>query len=274
MNATATRSTRQTTAAQAAASDVSIPPPAPSFDSERRAAELESRISLGALPRIGDALQGGYYAGMLSDATGAPYALLLLPRPLELEADWHSAKAWAQTQDGDLPNRCEAAMLLSSFHRTLQGSGLIWTNEEYRRTPSHAWLFYGTGGRTVAEDKRMAALALAVRRLPINLGGGTLDPVRPKDTPRDGTALSLPHFSTDVVEVQDDASAVAALNSEDVAAVSATVLFMEMSLGRLDDGLSDEEREAMVQARAHLDAAKRAMSKLMTQLRHEATIGG
>lgn len=122
------------------------------------------------LPKLGADLAGGQFMGILSDSHGMPYALILLgARPGTL-IDWSTAKAWAAGSGGDLPTRCEAAMLISSYKGTLC-SALAWTNEEYRQDSPLAWGFVGNSGRTCTYPKETVSVAIAVRRVPLAICG-------------------------------------------------------------------------------------------------------
>lgn len=118
-----------------------------------------------ALPKVGDQLEGGKYAGLLTDKEGQPYMLVLLPEQGR-DMTWKAATKWAEGLKGSLPSRIEAAMLFQHLR-----SNLIrewhWTDETHESDSSYAWGCYFDFGFQYYGLKSAAGGARAVRRLPL-----------------------------------------------------------------------------------------------------------
>ena len=118
--------------------------------------------TLTALPTIGSPLAGGIYAGLITPATGAPYALVLLPdKPAKLLA-WAAAGTWAKKLDATLPNRVEGALLFANARDLFE---LSWHWLETQYDESYAWGQGFGNGYQGYYDKKYEGRARAVRRL-------------------------------------------------------------------------------------------------------------
>ena len=116
-----------------------------------------------AMPKIGEAFQGGKFAGVLTDRAGELYALILLGDKQE-DMDWKAALKWAQGLQADLPNRIEAAMLFQHLDDEF-AKERHWTNEE--SSESYAWICDFNLGNQNNGRKGSEFSARAVRRFPL-----------------------------------------------------------------------------------------------------------
>lgn len=109
--------------------------------------------------------EGERYAGLILDATGKPsHHLILLPGATE--CDWDAAVKWAVEQGGDLPDRCEQALLYANLKGEFE-VGYHWSREQRAGDPGYAWLQgFGSGGQYCGHESGQYR-ARAVRRLPI-----------------------------------------------------------------------------------------------------------
>ena len=126
--------------------------------------DLTATIEKTSLPAIGEAYEGGIYAG-LTLHNGAPHKLVLLPGEAE-DVDWKKALAWATKQGGELPSRIDQLVLLQNLKREFKDAW-YWSGESYAGDDAYAWgqgFSYGTQGNL---HKDYETRARAVRRLPI-----------------------------------------------------------------------------------------------------------
>src|SRR6266850_4684980 len=84
---------------------------------------------------IGEAYQGGIYAGM-SLHEGLPVEIVLLPGDEELK--WEDAKAWAEKQGGSLPSRIDQLVLLQNLKSEFKERA-YWSSEHYAVGSAYAW---------------------------------------------------------------------------------------------------------------------------------------
>jgi len=118
-----------------------------------------------SLPAIGAAFEDGTYAGILTDKSGALYALILLDGHQD-DIKWKPALAWAAERQGDLPTRPEAALLFAHLQDKLPKLW-CWTNEECSWDASYAWHCGFSYGFQDYFRKSAEGAAVAVRRLPL-----------------------------------------------------------------------------------------------------------
>lgn len=118
------------------------------------------------LPALGQPLAGGTYAGITTDADGAPYALVLLADKPAKALTWNAACKWAAGLQADLPSRPEAALLFSLLKPQFEPEW-HWTNETHAADSSYAWTQDFDDGYQDGSNKSYAARARAVRRLPL-----------------------------------------------------------------------------------------------------------
>lgn len=120
-----------------------------------------------SLPALGEAFNGGKYAGITTDKQGNVYALVLLGDKPANDLNWKDAMAWAEGlgEGASLPNRVESAMLFANLKGEFEESW-HWTNEAF--SERSAWFqLFGYGDQlTSSHDGELCARA--VRRFPIN----------------------------------------------------------------------------------------------------------
>jgi hypothetical protein len=118
------------------------------------------------LPKLGDIIEGGIYAGVTTNKEGQLYMLVLLNAKAPGDLEWKPAMAWAASVEGDLPTRVEAALLFANVRSQL-AKEWHWTNEEHESDASYAWLCSFGNGNQDDSHKGAEGAAVAVRRLPL-----------------------------------------------------------------------------------------------------------
>jgi len=116
-------------------------------------------ISLATLPAIGSDIDGGTFAGVITQADGSHVAVVLLTAWSEGLA-WKKAITWAKKQGGVLPTRPVAALLFANLKPKLQPRW-HWTSEE--EIASSAWGCYFLSGFQSVVLKSYEGCAVAVR---------------------------------------------------------------------------------------------------------------
>jgi hypothetical protein len=114
------------------------------------------------LPPIGSHFAGGLYAGIVTAADSAPYALILLPDKPAKRLAWQPAKDWATTLNATLPNRVEGALLFANLGSHFEP---YWHWLETQYSESSAWNQDFGYGYQYGSGKKYEARARAVRRL-------------------------------------------------------------------------------------------------------------
>lgn len=108
---------------------------------------------------------GERYAGPVLDPEGRiKHHLVLLPNRPDARLDWASAKAWAASAGGQLPDRQEQALLYANCKPHLQ-PGWHWSCQEDEEDASYAWKCYFDYGNQDFFHKSFEGSAVAVRRL-------------------------------------------------------------------------------------------------------------
>jgi len=120
-------------------------------------------MSITDLPAIGQPLDGGTFAGLITKPDGAHCAVVLLPDN-GTDLTWAKAKAWAKKQGGELPSRPVAALLFANCKPRLQPRW-HWTSEEY--DASYAWYCGFSNGNQSYSRKSFVGSAVAVRYIKI-----------------------------------------------------------------------------------------------------------
>ena len=116
-----------------------------------------------AKPPLND---GEIYIGLIGDANGEVYHLVLLPGDND-DATHQAQLEWAKSIGGDLPNRIEQAMLWAN-HRDQFKKDWYWSNELHHNESAWAWFQGFDGGYQSSGTSQINELrARAVRRLPI-----------------------------------------------------------------------------------------------------------
>ena len=116
-------------------------------------------ISIPFLPLVGEDLDGGTFAGIITQPDGTHVAVVLLPAWSE-GLTWKLAGAWAEKQGGVLPSRPVAALLYANCKAKLQPRW-HWTSEAYDASFAWGCDFYG-GGQS-GNLKSAEGCAVAVR---------------------------------------------------------------------------------------------------------------
>lgn len=123
-------------------------------------------------PRIGEAWQGGIYAGVARGIDGAPDYYLIVGPEHESDIDWDAAMNWAKKLDVDgftdyeLPRRREQALCFANVPELFKQRA-YWSSEQRESDSSYAWgqgFSYGNQGTW---GKNLKLRARAVRRLAI-----------------------------------------------------------------------------------------------------------
>jgi hypothetical protein len=115
------------------------------------------------LPKLGEQLDGGTFAGLTTTKEGKHCAVILLPGKGE-DLTWAKAKAWAKKQGGELPTRPVAALLFANVKPAIAPEW-HWTADEY--DASYAWFCYFYDGYQFITRKVNELAAVAVRLIPI-----------------------------------------------------------------------------------------------------------
>lgn len=125
----------------------------------------------GPEPRIGDALDGGIYMGVVRGAEGQhDYRLVDLgeaPEPL----CWADAVKWTESKGGSLPTPREQSVMFGNRAEGQYKSSWYWSSEQYAGTGAYAWIQHFYYGSQRLAHKGDAFRARAVRRLPFTTEG-------------------------------------------------------------------------------------------------------
>ena len=132
------------------------------------APDRADRYSLATPTRIGEAWQGGIYAGISRGEDGEPDAHLVLLRNLHIDdLTWQQAVDWAAgLGDGArLPTRFQSALLYANLRDQLDTDRWHWTGTQY--SDDGAWSQGFNNGFQYYYGKKSQARARAVRRFPL-----------------------------------------------------------------------------------------------------------
>jgi len=116
----------------------------------------------GQLPTLGALIEGGKYAGLLTDDDGHAYLLVLLDVRPAKTLTWKAAQKWGAEQGGVLPNRVESAQLYRALKSEFEPEW-HWTSEAYGA--SYAWSCYFNHGIQGYSSSSASGAARAVRRI-------------------------------------------------------------------------------------------------------------
>jgi len=123
-------------------------------------------ISVAELPRIGEALAGGLFAGIVRGVTDGPdYALVLLPDEPKDQLTWKKANEWAASVGGALPSREEGYVLWANARDHVKNKDWHWLATQYAGGSGSAWIQAFTSGGQGTGHKGNRLCARAVRRL-------------------------------------------------------------------------------------------------------------
>ena len=101
--------------------------------------------------------EGEIYIGLIGDAKGEAYHLVLLPGDND-DATHQAQLDWAKSIGGDLPNRIEQSMLWAN-HRDQFKKDWYWSNETHHTESSWAWVQrFGSGYQSSATRTPSSAL--------------------------------------------------------------------------------------------------------------------
>ena len=123
----------------------------------------ETSLTLSQLPAMGEPLEGGTFAGIVTMPDGKHVAVVLLPERGE-DLDHPAAAAWAQELGGQLPTRPIAAMLFANCTPLLQPRW-HWCLET--AGASYAWICDFNLGHQFSYRKSLEGSAVAVRLIPL-----------------------------------------------------------------------------------------------------------
>jgi hypothetical protein len=119
------------------------------------------------MPRIGQPLADGIFAGICRGEEGDHALVLLAAAPKRLK--WAAAMKWAEGQgDGvTLPTRAEQSILFGNLKDQFPEGGWYWSCEQYAGGEAYAWYQNFTYGAQDGYHKGNELRARAVRRLPL-----------------------------------------------------------------------------------------------------------
>ena len=109
---------------------------------------------------------GEIYVGAIISADGTKRDhIILLPESKD-KINWKDAMDWAKSIGGDLPNRCESALLFATMKDHFEKEW-YWTNEQHADDSDCAWVQYFYNGLQYNGLKLPEFRARAVRRLSV-----------------------------------------------------------------------------------------------------------
>lgn len=111
------------------------------------------------LPKLGERLDGGIFAGLTTKPDGTHCAVVLLPGNGRY-LTWDEAKVWATRQGGELPSRSVAALLFANLKDRLDPDW-HWTSDE--DDAPYAWHCDFAWGYQNNRRKNHEGSAVAVR---------------------------------------------------------------------------------------------------------------
>jgi len=120
-------------------------------------------IAFSALPDLGDTLDAGTFAGIITRHDGSHHAVVLLPEKAS-DLTWQAAMDWAAAQDAQLPSRPVASLLFANLSDKLDGEW-HWTSEQ--SGASYAWYCGFDVGDVDYHRKSYEGSAVAVRLIPL-----------------------------------------------------------------------------------------------------------
>jgi hypothetical protein len=115
------------------------------------------------LPKLGEQLDGGVFAGLTTKPDGTHGAVVLLPGKGR-KLNWEAAKAWATEQGGELPSRSVAALLFANVNDRLSPEW-HWAADE--DDAFYAGCCHFDYGDQVYNYKNSECSAVAVRLIPL-----------------------------------------------------------------------------------------------------------
>lgn len=116
------------------------------------------------LPKIGQPLEGGLFAGLTTTKDGRHCAVVLLDDKPEKRLSWADAMKWAENLKATLPTRPVAALLFANLGDQFDKES-YWACEE--SDDSYSWCQYFSNGSQVNYRKSYEGRARAVRLIPL-----------------------------------------------------------------------------------------------------------
>jgi hypothetical protein len=116
------------------------------------------------MPRIGQPLADGIFAGIARGADGDHALVLLAEAPRAMK--WSAAMKWAKDQGADLPTRAEQSVIFGNLRSEFDG-GWYWSSAPYAGYEGYAWSQSFTSGTQDNTHKVYELRARPVRRLPL-----------------------------------------------------------------------------------------------------------
>ena len=109
---------------------------------------------------------GEKYVGAIISADGTKRDHIILLPETKVDINWKDAMTWAKSVGGDLPNRCESALLFATMKDQFEPQW-HWTNEQHADGTDYAWIQYFYYGNQNYGHKSYEYRARAVRRLSV-----------------------------------------------------------------------------------------------------------
>ncbi len=109
---------------------------------------------------------GEEYVGLIVSADACKnHHIILLPGERN-DINWKDANAWAESIGGELPDRCEGALLFATMKDRFQPEW-YWTREQHASYSDYAWYQYFLDGHQYLSYESYQGRARAVRRVAI-----------------------------------------------------------------------------------------------------------
>ena len=127
-------------------------------------------LTFSSLPAVGQPLEGGTFAGVITQDDGQHAAVVLLDEQTE-NLNWEAASAWAQKLEAQLPSRLAALSIFKHLKDRLKPRW-HWTSETYvdedePEDASCAWCCDFSLGIQDFNHKSYEGCAVAVRSIPL-----------------------------------------------------------------------------------------------------------
>ena len=109
---------------------------------------------------------GEIYVGAIISADGTKRDHIILLPDTKEEINWQDSMEWAKSIGGDLPTRCESALLFATMKDQFKPEW-HWTNEQHADNSVYAWTQLFDNGAQCDTRKSIELRARAVRRLSV-----------------------------------------------------------------------------------------------------------
>lgn len=130
-------------------------------------ARLKPTGAPGAMPRIGETVNGAVFMGIVRGEGGAPdYRLFDLGEAPE-RMNWQDAQKWAESKGGSVPTRREQSVMFGNRAEGQYREEWYWSCEQCAGHDASAWVQTFYVGTQNHDHKSNAYRARAVRREPI-----------------------------------------------------------------------------------------------------------